>query len=255
MCWCPLGRVRYSSGVSSRAVNVQSYRTSWRARRGCRTPRGRRGPQRCAASKWLLPDGESAGHPGSVTPREAAAERGFSMSVVVTGATGQLGRLTVEALPRRGVPATDVVATGRDTAGIKDLATGFGWTRGGQLGGLATENERASRVYRHRNSRSHRDYRAGRPGAAQVGKWPHVSAPAPQMRKRPGSREYAATRTVSLSRRVSYQARDSGACAGGSWSHRSRCGVRPGHRPGARSKARGFLPRSRRPGTGPPVGR
>jgi NAD(P)H dehydrogenase (quinone) len=44
------------------------------------------------------------------------------MSVVVTGATGQLGRLTVEALLRRGVPAADVVATGRDTAGIKDLA-------------------------------------------------------------------------------------------------------------------------------------
>ncbi|MBO9556201.1 SDR family oxidoreductase [Cellulomonas sp.] len=44
------------------------------------------------------------------------------MSIVVTGATGQLGRLTVEALLRRGVPAAEVVATGRDTAGIKDLA-------------------------------------------------------------------------------------------------------------------------------------
>jgi len=44
------------------------------------------------------------------------------MSVVVTGATGQLGRLTVEALLRRGVPASDVVATGRDVTGIKDLA-------------------------------------------------------------------------------------------------------------------------------------
>jgi NAD(P)H dehydrogenase (quinone) len=44
------------------------------------------------------------------------------MSIVVTGATGQLGRLTVEALLRRGVPASDVVATGRDIAGIKDLA-------------------------------------------------------------------------------------------------------------------------------------
>lgn len=44
------------------------------------------------------------------------------MSVVVTGATGQLGRLTVEALLRRGVPAPDIIATGRDTAGIKDLA-------------------------------------------------------------------------------------------------------------------------------------
>src|SRR6201996_479408 len=44
------------------------------------------------------------------------------MSVVVTGATGQLGRLTVEALLRRGVPAPDIVATGRDVTGIKDLA-------------------------------------------------------------------------------------------------------------------------------------
>ena len=44
------------------------------------------------------------------------------MSVVVTGATGQLGRLTVEALLRRGVPASDIVATGRDITGIKDLA-------------------------------------------------------------------------------------------------------------------------------------
>ncbi|MDX3763937.1 SDR family oxidoreductase [Streptomyces mirabilis] len=44
------------------------------------------------------------------------------MSVVVTGATGQLGRLTVEALLRRGVPASEIVATGRDIAGIKDLA-------------------------------------------------------------------------------------------------------------------------------------
>ncbi|QKV81714.1 SDR family oxidoreductase [Amycolatopsis sp. Hca4] len=44
------------------------------------------------------------------------------MPIVVTGATGQLGRLTVEALLRRGVPAADVIATGRDIAGIKDLA-------------------------------------------------------------------------------------------------------------------------------------
>ena len=44
------------------------------------------------------------------------------MSIVVTGATGQLGRLAVEALLRRGVPASQIVATGRDIAGIKDLA-------------------------------------------------------------------------------------------------------------------------------------
>ncbi|SEG52613.1 NAD(P)H dehydrogenase (quinone) [Actinacidiphila yanglinensis] len=44
------------------------------------------------------------------------------MSIVVTGATGQLGRLTVEALLRREVPAADIIATGRDIARIKDLS-------------------------------------------------------------------------------------------------------------------------------------
>ncbi|MER6535402.1 SDR family oxidoreductase [Streptomyces sp900105755] len=44
------------------------------------------------------------------------------MSIVVTGATGQLGRLTVEALLRHGTPAADIIATGRDIARIKDLA-------------------------------------------------------------------------------------------------------------------------------------
>ncbi|MFJ3762103.1 SDR family oxidoreductase [Streptomyces sp. NPDC090080] len=44
------------------------------------------------------------------------------MPIVVTGATGQLGRLTVEALLRRGMPAADIIATGRDIARIKDLA-------------------------------------------------------------------------------------------------------------------------------------
>ncbi|MFJ4918345.1 SDR family oxidoreductase [Streptomyces sp. NPDC088725] len=44
------------------------------------------------------------------------------MSTVVTGATGQLGRLAVEALLRRGVQPSEIVATGRDIAKIKDLA-------------------------------------------------------------------------------------------------------------------------------------
>lgn len=44
------------------------------------------------------------------------------MPIVVTGATGQLGRLAVEALLRRGTPAADIIATGRDLARIKDLA-------------------------------------------------------------------------------------------------------------------------------------
>lgn len=44
------------------------------------------------------------------------------MSVVVTGATGQLGRLVVESLLQRGVPAGEIVATGRNLDKIKDLA-------------------------------------------------------------------------------------------------------------------------------------
>lgn len=44
------------------------------------------------------------------------------MSIVVTGATGHLGRLAVEALLRRGVPAERIVATGRRTGALADLA-------------------------------------------------------------------------------------------------------------------------------------
>ncbi|PZF89085.1 SDR family oxidoreductase [Micromonospora deserti] len=44
------------------------------------------------------------------------------MSIVVTGATGHLGRLIVESLLRRGVPADQVVALGRDTDRLADLA-------------------------------------------------------------------------------------------------------------------------------------
>jgi NAD(P)H dehydrogenase (quinone) len=44
------------------------------------------------------------------------------MTIVVTGATGKLGRLTVEALLRRGVPASGIVATGRNIERLNDLA-------------------------------------------------------------------------------------------------------------------------------------
>jgi NAD(P)H dehydrogenase (quinone) len=44
------------------------------------------------------------------------------MSIVVTGATGQLGRLVVEALLQWGVPAEQVIATGRRTEVLGDLA-------------------------------------------------------------------------------------------------------------------------------------
>jgi NAD(P)H dehydrogenase (quinone) len=44
------------------------------------------------------------------------------VSVVVTGATGHLGRLVVESLLARGVPAAEITATGRSTEKIDDLA-------------------------------------------------------------------------------------------------------------------------------------
>ena len=43
------------------------------------------------------------------------------MSIVVTGATGQLGRLVVESLLSRGVPAEQIVATGRRVEVLDDL--------------------------------------------------------------------------------------------------------------------------------------
>jgi NAD(P)H dehydrogenase (quinone) len=44
------------------------------------------------------------------------------MSIVITGATGHLGRLVVESLLNRGVPAAGIVATGRRTEALADLA-------------------------------------------------------------------------------------------------------------------------------------
>ena len=44
------------------------------------------------------------------------------MSVVITGATGHLGRLVVESLLQQDFPARDITAAGRDTTKIKDLA-------------------------------------------------------------------------------------------------------------------------------------
>lgn len=44
------------------------------------------------------------------------------MSIVVTGATGHLGRFVVESLLERGLPAGEITATGRDTTKLADLA-------------------------------------------------------------------------------------------------------------------------------------
>jgi NAD(P)H dehydrogenase (quinone) len=44
------------------------------------------------------------------------------MSIIVTGATGHLGRLVVESLLERGTDAADIVATGRSVDKLSDLA-------------------------------------------------------------------------------------------------------------------------------------
>lgn len=44
------------------------------------------------------------------------------MPLLITGATGNLGRLVVEQLLAAGVPASDITATGRATDKVKDLA-------------------------------------------------------------------------------------------------------------------------------------
>ena len=44
------------------------------------------------------------------------------MSIVVTGATGHLGRLVVESLLERGADPAEVVATGRAVERLADLA-------------------------------------------------------------------------------------------------------------------------------------
>jgi len=44
------------------------------------------------------------------------------MTIVITGATGHLGGLTIDALLARGVPADDILATGRSTTKLAELA-------------------------------------------------------------------------------------------------------------------------------------
>jgi NAD(P)H dehydrogenase (quinone) len=48
--------------------------------------------------------------------------KGIIVSIVVTGATGQLGRHVLEALLERGVPAAEIVAAGRSVEKLADFA-------------------------------------------------------------------------------------------------------------------------------------
>ena len=89
------------------------------------------------------------------------------MSIVVTGATGHLGRLTVEALLARGVDPGEIVATGRDTDRLAAFAERGVQTRradfadpasleqafaGATAVVLVSTNEVGSRVTNHRNA-------------------------------------------------------------------------------------------------------
>ena len=50
-------------------------------------------------------------------------QNGTTVSIVITGATGQLGRLVVEQLMAAGTPPGQIVATGRDTEKLTALET------------------------------------------------------------------------------------------------------------------------------------
>jgi NAD(P)H dehydrogenase (quinone) len=89
------------------------------------------------------------------------------VSIVVTGATGHLGRLVVESLLDRGVPAGDVVATGRRVEALAELADRGVDVRGADYGDpsslraafegadrllLVSGSEVGRRVEQHRNA-------------------------------------------------------------------------------------------------------
>src|ERR1700753_651865 len=56
-----------------------------------------------------------------VVRRSRREREGDIMTLVVTGATGHLGRRVVQSLLSKGVPAADIVATGRSVDKISDL--------------------------------------------------------------------------------------------------------------------------------------
>jgi len=91
-----------------------------------------------AMAEWLprCPD-ESDSPPHRPQPRchrtrAAPLRKGNTMSTVITGASGHLGRLVVDQLLAAGTPPAQVVATGRDVDKLADLDTerGHGAARG-----------------------------------------------------------------------------------------------------------------------------
>jgi NAD(P)H dehydrogenase (quinone) len=70
------------------------------------------------------------------------------MSLVITGATGHLGRLVVEQLLEAGVPPDEIVATGRATEKIKDLAERGVRVRAVDYGDPAADHQATERLLR-----------------------------------------------------------------------------------------------------------
>src|SRR5262249_6998924 len=66
--------------------------------------------------------GRAAAELARVTAPANRSSEGNPMSLVITGATGHLGRLVVADLHGRSVPVGDITAAGRDLTKFKDLA-------------------------------------------------------------------------------------------------------------------------------------
>jgi len=65
---------------------------------------------------------QSTPRTGSPAFTAVQTEGRTTMTIAIIGATGQLGGLTVDALLERGVPAGDILALGRNTARLAELA-------------------------------------------------------------------------------------------------------------------------------------
>jgi NAD(P)H dehydrogenase (quinone) len=77
----------------------------------------------CSTREWAAPmTVPRESDPVAVGTPTAALLKGNTMSIVITGASGHLGRLVVDQLLAAGAPPAQVVATGRDIDKLADLA-------------------------------------------------------------------------------------------------------------------------------------
>ncbi|MCG2623644.1 NAD(P)H-binding protein [Arthrobacter sp. I2-34] len=124
------------------------------------------------------------------------------MSIVVTGATGQFGRLVVKDLLKRGVESTEITATGRAVERLRDLADrgvrtaafdfgapADGVIRQGDVVLLVSGSEVGQRIGQHRNVVE----AAARAGAARI---VYTSAPSADETTLILAPEHAATEAI-----------------------------------------------------------